>query len=391
MDKQTLIEQLLPVYIKTYSRFTPDEIRAKLQNIGTNHLQTIYDEQVQSGNIKPLQNAPVPDAAKQERERLQREYLEHEKQQLLEQVKQLQAGLITDALFRPHAIFPDKVLVDTQATRQQLVSLINPGEEIRNPVAWLKKVLSDSPQLVQTLPFEDYVYVSPAERKQQDQEALAYDKQVFHEFCRDTEKCAERDSNFNVCRSVLGSPLGRHALDTGVVLLPEGVFLIGDDGQTHKLVSASTTDQQNWAKERSDLDRANLKRMSRENDFAGLREHDRRRRELHGQDEAQLHLQYSLLKTYGERESTMPELPATWNGQPLTREFLWKAKPDVLREIMRKHGRCQMDARLFQLPADFFTNYASKLRDIEERLGYKRADFTRPELLAETLNQNRNR
>ena len=345
-SKYEIIAAITPGWLASHPHMTSAEVREQFEQYHINYLRTIYDRQVAAGHLRP-QSTQAPDAAKQERERLQREYLEHEKQQLLEQVKQLQAGLITDALSRPHAIFPDKKLVDSQATRQQLVSFLNPGEQISNPVAWLKKVLQDSPQLIQTLPFEDYVYVSPAERKQQEQEALAYDKQVFHEFCRDTERCAERDSNFNVARTVLGSPLGRHALDTGVVHLAEGVFLIGDDGQTHKLVSASTTDQHQWAQERSDLDRANLIRMSRENDFAGLREHDRRRRELPAT--AADFLEYQLSKGY-EREvlqgRQLNPLPTHYQGKVLDAAAIRAMNREQMRPLVEHYGTVRLTARL---------------------------------------------
>src|SRR2546429_9143604 len=82
----------------------------------------------------------------------------------------------------------------------------------------------------------------------------------------------------------------------------------------------------------------------------------------------QLQFEYGLLKSWGERESTFPKLPDTWLGQPLDPSFIRKASPDTLRSIMRKHGRCQLDARLHQLAPDFFENWATKLYEIEKQI-----------------------
>jgi hypothetical protein len=395
LSRTQLIDAITPAWVHARNQSEP-EVKSVLEQLHISELQRAYDRLVASGKINPPQVDPRAqeiEAAKQQAREIQRQFLENEKKELLERQAANQLKIVTDALFRPSAIFPGKNLTDNQANREALAELMEATAGVenipRNPIAWLKQILKDAPQLIKTLSWEDYV--TPQERKQEEQEQLELDSQAFYDFCRSTEKCSACESNFNLVRSLLGSPLGEYALSTSVVQLPEGVVLITDDGQTHALVSANTIEVEKWRQERFELDQQNLKQMARRGDIAGLRQRAQRDRELQGQDQAQLHFQYSLLKSYGERrEYSMPPLPDTWLGQPLDPAFLRKASPETLRAIMSKHGSVAMNARLHQLPNDFFNHWEQKLMRLEEQLGFRRADFTRPDELAQALNQNRN-
>src|SRR5207253_9826660 len=184
-------------------------------------------------------------------------------------VHQSQLAILADKLFQAHAIFPNKVLVDTQATREQLISLVNPGEQIDNPVKWLRKVLQENPALIQTLPFKDFE--TKRELQQQDQEQQKLDDQTWYEFCRDTEICSPRQANYALAVSVLGRPLGRHQLQNSIVQLPDGVVVIGEDGSTSYLVSITTTASELSQEETLKLDQQHLKDMTTRTAGAGFR------------------------------------------------------------------------------------------------------------------------
>src|SRR5207253_563654 len=265
-------------------------IRDHLGTCAVGLLQQKYDQAVQNGHITPPKDelAEARDIAR----RVKQDHLRRENRQLVDQVNQSQLGILTDKLFQPHAIFPNKVLVDSQATRQELIDLINPGEQIDNPVKWLRQVLKDNPALVQTLPFTDFE--TKMELQQQAQEQIEQDKE--------------------------------------------------------------------------ELRKEHLRELSRTNNIGELRRIAAQEHTQNAKTSYQLQFEYGLLKSWGERESTFPKLPDTWLGQPLDPSFIRKASPDTLRSIMRKHGRCQLDARLHQLAPDFFENWATKLYEIEKQI-----------------------
>jgi len=364
MNRQELIEGLIPTLEQVYPQWSRQGIRDHLGTFNIQTLQKKHDEAVQAGRI--VQPKDELSEAREVARKVKQDYLRRENQALVDQVNQSQLAILADKLFQAHAIFPNKVLVDTQATREQLISLVNPGEQIDNPVKWLRKVLQENPALIQTLPFKDFE--TKRELQQQDQEQQKLDDQTWYEFCRDTEICSPRQANYALAVSVLGRPLGRHQLQNSIVQLPDGVVVIGEDGSTSYLVSISTTESQQFQQEKLQLDQQNLKDMARRGDVAGLRERARRDHTWNITNSAQLNCEYGLLKSWGERESTFPKLPDTWLGQPLDPSFIRKASPDTLRSIMRKHGRCQLDARLHQLAPDFFENWATKLYEIEKQI-----------------------
>ncbi len=299
---------------------------------------------------------------------LETQQLRQDREQLVANYKQAQLEGLALQLFR--ATFringQDKVLIDCTATRNGLISLVNPGELLPNDlVSWLTKILRDSPEVSERLVWAD----PPPSRKEQqklDRQQLAEDRETFRAFCRRTELCSDTEANFNLIHSTLGAGLSN--LNLSVVQMPHGPVLLTDDGEESQLSPPSVGERQQWAQERFEADQENLKQMAARGDVQGLRDRARRDREKNIWDQAQLHFEYSLLKTYGEREQGMPELPPTWNGQPLTPEFIRKASPEVLKVMMRKHGRCQMERVLFQLPADFFNNWQTKLYQIQQEL-----------------------
>ena len=364
MNRQELIEGLIPTLEQAYPNWSRQGIRDHLGTCAVGLLQQKYDQAVQNGHITPPKDelAEARDIAR----RVKQDHLRRENRQLVDQVNQSQLGILTDKLFQPHAIFPNKVLVDSQATRQELIDLINPGEQIDNPVKWLRQVLKDNPALVQTLPFTDFETKKELQQQAQEQEKL--DDQTWYEFCRDTEMCSPKDANKNVAISVLGRPLGRHQLQTSVVQLPDGVVVISEDGHTHYLISISTTESEQFQQEKEELRKEHLRELSRTNNIGELRRIAAQEHTQNAKTSYQLQFEYGLLKSWGERESTFPKLPDTWLGQPLDPSFIRKASPDTLRSIMRKHGRCQLDARLHQLAPDFFENWATKLYEIEKQI-----------------------
>jgi hypothetical protein len=389
MNRETLINIISPVWqrIRNKSEF---EIRTQLQGLRDEDLETVYARLQASGHIDT--HAQEIEAAKQQAREIQRQAALQEKQQLLQKEQQVLLQIGIENLFRPNAVLAGKTLVDCAANREFLGSLPHPGEEVRNPIQWLKKVLADSPSLIQQLAWGG-LPLSKQELQQQERESLDYDKQVFHEFCRDTEKCAEVESNFNVARTVLGSPLGRYALDTSVVLLPDGVFLIGDDGQTHALVPMDTIQSQKFHDEKLQLDQARLKDMAHRGDIAGLRarakaDHERggvdQQTGLYGLDRVKLEYEYSLLKTYSDRaEFNLPPLPSHYLGQEITPEWIRKQNREVLSQVISKYGTTALNFRLHRM--EFPTNWSQRLRQLEEQLGYRNADFTRPDELAQAL------
>src|SRR5437879_3570941 len=342
MNRQELTEALVPTLERVYPQWSRQGIRDHLGTFNIQTLQKKHDEAVQEGRI--VQPKDELSEAREVARKVKQDYLRRENQALVDQVNQSQLAILTDKLFQPHAIFPNKVLADTQATRQQIISLVNPGEQIDNPVRWLRKVLQENPALVQTLPFTDFETKKELQQQAQEQEKL--DDQTWYEFCRDTEMCSPKDANKNVAISVLGRPLGRHQLQTSVVQLPDGVVVISEDGHTHYLISISTTESEQFQQEKEELRKEHLRELSRTNNIGELRRIAAQEHTQNAKTSYQLQFEYGLLKSWGERESTFPKLPDTWLGQPLDPSFIRKASPDTLRSIMRKHGRCQLDARL---------------------------------------------
>jgi hypothetical protein len=397
-DRQTLIEQLFPLYRREYEKlYTIEELRAKLQNLSTRSLQIIYDEQVAAGRITPPQVVTAQEieieAARQQAREIRRQAALQERQQII----------LRGTLFSFGAVIPDKTLVDCVSNRQQLASFVNPGEQINNPVLWLKKVLADNPSLIQKLAWADPPPSSKqkaeAERQQREYAAktLPGDREKFRTFCfsQDLDRpgvISDAEANFNVLRTFIGPGLEQLNVCT-ITTIGGHLYLLTSDGELHDLIPATSEDITRFKQEREEARVEHLKQLSRTNNISELRRIARKEPgtpQPETNNLRQLEFEFSLLTAYSERESTMPELPEVWQGRPITFETIHSESKEFLHELLRTFGRCQVDRVLHNLPPDFFANASQKLVALEQQLGLRRAaDFvTRPEVLEALQTRN---
>lgn len=366
-SKQNLIEQLLPAILATgnYSRNAAIQV---LERSSVDELLRMKQRQIASGRLVE-QSTPAPEsvrvpegiAAAAKQAALQTsEAIEN--QRLKNEMVQNQGWIIIFNTKIPEA--KNRTLKDCDANRSILENwLTAETSTITNPKAWLLKVFVENPSLV-----EELVWETPPASKADRQAQHQKDWTTFIDFCRTSGRISSSVANFNVIVKTLDSPLRYEELSTQIIDMPNGPALLTPDGDTVELAPQSRAEQETFRQERVQLDQAHLKDMAATNDIAGLRARAQRDHTRNTKTLSQLQFEYSLLKAYGEREQGMPLLPDRWNGQVLDASFIRKASVETLKSIMRVHGHSQMNARLHQLPSDFFNNWQSKLYQIEQEI-----------------------
>jgi hypothetical protein len=405
MNRQEMITALVPSMAQLATVKTEAKARVVLETMSTPELEILYSRQQATGAITTTTTAPLPQVTAQEieAEAIRQQAREIRRQAALQERQQI----ITSTLFYFGAVIQHKALVDCASNRQQLASFLNPGEQVNNPVLWLKKVLADNPSLIQKLawadpPMSKQKLAEAAERdREYSEKQLPADREKFRLYCfsqeldrRDITPIAFSEANLTLLRSLLGA--GLKDLETSTITtLGRQPYLLTSDGETHELVPATPEDIAWFRREKEELRKQyvvdqeqarveHLKKLSREGNISELRRIARKEAgtpQPETNNLRQLEFEFSLLKAYVERESTMPVLEEVWQGRPITLETIQAEGPEFLHQLLRTFGRCQVDRVLHGLGPDFFANASQKLEALEQQLGLRRAaDFTRDEV-----------
>jgi hypothetical protein len=396
MTRQELIDFIVENSKKTFAArgVTDSQIRTGLDRNTTSELQKMYDrilgsrqvpEDIAARAVKAVQASP--------------EYAEN--QRLRNQIVQNQGFAIIFGTPIPQA--NGRTAKDCEANR---IAIREWAEAETNPILDVRKWWLGifDPEKGGSLGlaawdgygpivWDDLPLTKEQQQAQQAQKDAQFrqDAETFYEFARKDKRISASHANFLLVYRTLGPGLPN--LFREIVSLPNGPAILKEDGSEINLDPPNRAELAKWQNELFEEDQDRLKEMANTNDIASLRARAKRDHERNssGLDQARIQFEYSLLQSYSQRaEYNLPPLPEKWNGIPLDPSFLRKASPDTLRAIMSKHGSAQMNARLHQLPQDFFNHWQIKLRQLEEQLGMRRADFTRPSELAQALNQNRN-
>jgi hypothetical protein len=399
MTREEIITAITPAWMAARN-MSEAATRAQFHNWHISDLQRAYDRQVEAGHIKPPHSTPAPparvpeDIAAKAKQAAAQSEVARENQRLKRQIELDQALFV--CLNTP---INGKYAANIEANRKTIIDWFEAEtNQIPDVQKWWTQIFNTTPSLTERLAWSGPP-LSKEERQQQEQESLKADAEKFYSWARTTKRISTTHANFLLCREKLGP--GLRNLEDYVVDSPQP-WLITDDDSFPELTPPSKEELHKWETELFEEDQSRLREMARSGDIASLRA--RAKREALGQrpygvptpaQDAQTNFEYSVLKAYSDRaEFNFPPLPDRWiDGQTLDASFIRKASVELMKQLVGKFGFCQLNARLHQLPKDFFTNYASKLRDIEERLGFRSADFfsRQDELRQAVQNQNRNR
>jgi hypothetical protein len=352
MTRTELIQQIAPAYMQAHAGENEANITAHLENLHISELQRMYDAQVRAGYIRVQQQPQKTQAdldleeAKQLARKVANEQLLRERQELLDQQQRNAWIAAIQAMFRPGTILPDRTLVQNQANTQVLAGWENPGEQITNPVEWLKKVLKDNPSLIQQLSWEPIPDIR--KQKEEDRQQLQADYQTFLEFCRRKEMISPSKANFDIIyhhyqNSAVGGFI--YYLDSSVVELPHGVVLITDDGDDHSLTPATAADIEKFREQKEQLRRQHLRHLAKTDNIAELKRIAKNDHERNTQSSADLAQEFNISKQF-EKEQYLKPLPSHWQGKPLDPPAIRAMNREQMRPLVQRFGSARLTARL---------------------------------------------
>ncbi len=266
-----------------------------------------------------------------------------ERHELLDQHNAAKDEARLQQLFR--TVVNRKVLIDCEATRNQIWALLDGAPLDSISVQWLVKLLKESPS---QFAWQDVV--DPKTQAAANKQQLEADRKQFEDFAKSSELCSIIEANWSVIYNALGPGLDK--LSISVVQLPEGPCVLTEDGETHQLIPATPVELAQWAQERFEADQENLVRMAANNDIEALRARARRDRERATPAVEQLEFQLSkgFEKEVLQGRNVTP-LPQTWQGKPLDSAFiraLNRHDPNT-RILIERFGNCRLTARLHGL------------------------------------------
>lgn len=253
-----------------------------------------------------------------------------ESERLEAETKNLQRQVLLGQIFR--TVFNNRVPVDNTANQNIILGWLHPGETPSGE--WFIRVLTEQPALVEQLSWQSADVVNPAKQAEAQRKQLVEDRRVFEEAAKATELYSVSEANFSLIREKLGSPFnGYHiklAIDAGHVL----VF------------PPSSEELQKWRSEKQQERQSYLiNQASPEELRAVARQEASQNRQAAVQTAFERELEQGLIRdiTIGK----MPRLPETWNGEVLDKNFIRRASADTLKQIMRRFGSAQLNARLY--------------------------------------------
>jgi len=371
MTRTELIQQIAPAYMQAHAGDNEAEVRVHLGNLHISELQRMHDAQVRNGYIRVQQQPQQPqktqadldlEEAKQIAKKLANDQVLRERQELLDQQQRNNWIAAIQQMFRPGMILPDRTLLQNQANTQLLAGWENPGEQITNPVQWLRKVLRENPALIQQLSWEPIPDLKK-QREDAKQQAQA-DYQTFLGFCRQKEMISPGRTNFDLIYGLYqNSPVGSFYLylENSVVQLPTGAVLITDDGEDHSLIPPTAMDIENFRLEKEQLRQQHLQHLARTNNFAELRRIANRDRERTAHSTANDAQEFNISKQF-EKEQHLKPLPEYWLGKKLDPPAIRAMGREQMRPLVQQFGSARLTARLLGIKqVREFDNYGNPL------------------------------
>lgn len=219
-------------------------------------------------------------------------------------------------------------VLPNEANRQVMLGFRNPDEDIVTLEIFLDAIRH--PNLLRQLTLGEYL--DPKQRQQAAAVQQEDDRALFSEMARQND-IADTEANFLLVRSLIGSGFDRSRLAHALTM--------------RGLSPATAQDQQQWKEERIEQENAALASdyvsPRQKEQIAQQRFAEEHRATVHSQIEYELVLGYERDVIYGGKASP---LPATFNGQPLTSEFIKKCDRDTLKKMIHRYGSSQVTARL---------------------------------------------
>lgn len=369
MTKQELINAVAPTVQHLFGD-TAENVRKGLERMSTPELEKMYQNIRVPEHISPAAKQQVDNSP----EALA---LARENQRLRQQMAQEQGFAIIFNTPVPEA--GGKIAKDCEANRETIKQWVlaepNPNV-VNNTKVWWLGIFKQNIALANE-PYGPIVWEplpkSKAEQQAQNNEQFRKDAETFYDFARSTRRVSASHANFLLVHRTLGPGLSFPQLSSGITDLPTGPTLVLEDGQEIELSPPSRSELAKWQAELFEEDQQNLKDMRgryTEADKAALQQRTNQDHVRNTKNLKQLEFEFSVLKSYEIEQGLhqFPQLPEQWHGQTLDASFIKNASATDLRELLKRFGRCQVDARLNNLPADFFNNYQAKLYQTEKAI-----------------------
>jgi len=253
-----------------------------------------------------------------------------ERHELLDQHNAAKDEARLQQLFR--TVVNRKVLIDCEATRNQIWALLDGAPLDSISVQWLVKLLKESPS---QFAWQDVV--DPKTQAAANKQQLEADRKQFEDFAKSSELCSIIEANWSVIYNALGPGLDK--LSISVVQLPEGPCVLTEDGETFQLIEASSEQKAQWAYEKAKARELWLKTEASPDELRAAARAEGAARAANQQTQASRDFEAAKV-----RDSRMgyPPLPEIYLGQPLNAAFIKRASTETLKQLIRRFGSAQI-------------------------------------------------
>jgi hypothetical protein len=204
---------------------------------------------------------------------------------------------------------------------------------------WFRKILQESPALIQSLVWKSADYLNPQKRTQIEADALAQSRKVFSQGARQIKEFSDCEANFRFVCSVLGNSFDSYQLDQAYLA-----------GALKGLASVGSGELAQWEQGRiaqeNELLKADAVTPFQVQQQKQIRQHrfvETRRSAVEEELHRRLVLGYERDVVYGNKKHP---LPFDYNGQRLDASFIKKCDLATMKILVARFGDAQLTARL---------------------------------------------
>ena len=246
-----------------------------------------------------------------------------------------------------HGIFQTvvngQILDDNTANRKIIAGWV---DEARGETAdvigprWFRKILQDSPALIQSLVWKSADVLDPKKRSQIEADALAQSRKAFSSAACQSKAFGDSEANFRFACSILGTnSFTAYELETAWLA-----------GAFQGMSSPGAEELESWKQERILQENEFLKRdqitpheQAQAKEIRQRRFVENRRSAVQEELERRLVLGYERDVVYGNKKHP---LPFDWNGQRLDAAFIKRCDLQTMKILVARFGDAQLTARL---------------------------------------------